>query len=945
LGEKIQEARPGEPETLPYFLDLLVQTGRRAAAIEALQNALANEEMILPEKDVIRVIAIARNHHLGLEEACFEYTEKHHGISPELVYARGLHLATSDAERGLAYVASMFEQVETKNLKWSLLWARFLDAINDPRAGEAWITLADKMPDNIGLQQMAVASNSVQNNLEFIQRATDRILSNTSVDSTTGRVAQAKLRLRDASLTAQEAKDIAQDLREVVSRSPRLVEPRYLLSRALLKSGDMSGAMEELKVISRLQPKNAMVALEMAKLSANQRNFEQARVLLEQVLQLGTISDVQKLEIATIYSRMGNHAEGILLLDPIVAASPQNASASLLLAHMNIQTGQLSKAADIYQRLMADPTPEAVQAYALFLGVIGRVSEAEQVLEKLDSFDLEPGVKELVIANFYGRFPASDKAVQSFQAAIEAAPDKAGPRLSLVNYYLIQNQIEEMLKVNQAALQADVENKEVFELLNTHADMIRKVGTSTLLKPFIASMISDAVNRDAAVDVLGVILDSVDDNDRLIFNVELLNRIKPLSDKYTRFLTLQKQLTDWYMKLGMYEDAVQLSTRTKQAYPTLSDPAEQLVRALAAQKKWSDVELMAQEWKERTLSNPIRANISIGEAMINLDRPKEALEVIEPYVSIALAAPAQFPEVITLHCRASVAAGDVDRAELVLKPLIAQASGWRTLWLSIAVFMIEDQERAAAWLERVEPVLDPNSPIERVTLANDWFRVGNRFDNNGYRQRGLDMLDAMATAENATPDLMVANAVLHYAASENAEGEAKDKLLSKVENDYRRSLPLLQASLETEESAIKRQAVMNQMSIVQNNLSILLADTGGDLGEALKYAKDALENNPNHANFYDTVAHIHLARKEYDQAQVNLEQALSLQPGSIEWRVNLADIFIVKNDLDKAANLLFEIDNLRVGNDSLPDKTLARIDTLRDNIDIGREKQAASIIE
>lgn len=944
LGETIQKARPGEPETFPFYLDLLVRDNQRTAAIEALQNALANEEFIIPEKDVIRVVAIARNHHLGLEDACFDYSEKHHGVTPDLVYAKALYLAATEPQQALGFVEKVRADPNAKGLKWDLLWARFLEAIGDDRAIEVWIQLANALPENVGLQQMAMNSASLQSAMkassassaleiarathvkEFMALAIDRIKAKTSASSSTWRLAEAKLILR-SNPTEQQAKKVVEDMLEVVARSRRLVEPRLLLSTALQMTGDPNGAMEQLRAIAMLQPKNHSIALEMAKLAAGQRDFDQARILLEQVLQLETATDAQMLTIATLYSQMGDHFDGIRLLEPLVLAAPDNTSANLLLAHMNIQTGQLNNASTIYKGLMQKPTPEAVQAYALFLGVIGDLNGAELVLSKLDDFDLKPGLKELIVANFYGRFPASEKAVEKYEEAIKLAPQAVGPRLSLINYYLSHVQIDNALTANEAARQA-IPGHKVFELIHTQSEMVRKAGPSLILKPFIASMVMDATNRDAAVEVLTVMLE---ENNGGVLSKDLLSKIKPLADKYPRFKTLQTQLTDWYLKVNMLDDAVQLATRTMELYPTLSEPAEQLVRALAAQKEWVQVELVAQDWKERTLSNPIKANISMGEAMINLDRPKEALAIIDSYMPLALANPSRFPEVITLHCRASVASGDVDRAELVLKPLIAQASGWRTLWMSIAVFMIEDAQRSAAWLERVEPVLDPKAVVERVTLANDWFRIGQRFDNADYRQRGLNMLAEMVAPEDAKPELMVAYAVLTYAAAELVEGDEKEAALTIVEKEYRRSLA----------SGLGGP----QLSVVQNNLAILLADKGGDLGEALQLAKDALKVNPNHANFYDTVAHIHAAREEYDQAQTNLEKALTLQPESIEWRVGLADIHLINKNLDKAEILLFEIRNLRVGKDNLPSPLVARIDKLKQQLVVGRDDQARKIIE
>ncbi len=65
-----------------------------------------------------------------------------------------------------------------------------------------------------------------------------------------------------------------------------------------------------------------------------------------------------------------------------------------------------------------------------------------------------------------------------------------------------------------------------------------------------------------------------------------------------------------------------------------------------------------------------------------------------------------------------------------------------------------------------------------------------------------------------------------------------------------------------------------------NQLAWLVGNTGGDLNQALQWAEKAVELHPESAAYWDTLAHVHFHRKEWDKAVEAQSRAVALQPGS-----------------------------------------------------------------
>jgi len=65
-----------------------------------------------------------------------------------------------------------------------------------------------------------------------------------------------------------------------------------------------------------------------------------------------------------------------------------------------------------------------------------------------------------------------------------------------------------------------------------------------------------------------------------------------------------------------------------------------------------------------------------------------------------------------------------------------------------------------------------------------------------------------------------------------------------------------------------------------NQYAWLVGNTEGDQDKALKYSKRSIELNPEYGGYYDTLAHVHFARGEYEKAVEVQTKAAELEPHS-----------------------------------------------------------------
>lgn len=157
---------------------------------------------------------------------------------------------------------------------------------------------------------------------------------------------------------------------------------------------------------------------------------------------------------------------------------------------------------------------------------------------------------------------------------------------------------------------------------------------------------------------------------------------------------------------------------------------------------------------------------------------------------------------------------------------------------------------------------NPNSSFEHLRLGDAYLRKGDL----------PQAITQFQTAKNQAPKDALSNAMLALALHNAGKTE-------EAQRAYRETL-----------------ALQSGNPLVSNNLAYLMAETGGNLDDALRLAQDALRQQPSNQAIADTVGLIYLKKNLPDSAIQVLSNATQKEPGQAVYRYHLAMALFQKGD-------------------------------------------------
>jgi tetratricopeptide (TPR) repeat protein len=344
-------------------------------------------------------------------------------------------------------------------------------------------------------------------------------------------------------------------------------------------------------------------------------------------------------------------------------------------------------------------------------------------------------------------------------------------------------------------------------------------------------------------------------------------------------------LVQQYLALRQTDDAATVAERAMDARPDDPEPAQLAYSIYESARRWPQAKRAAQKWRDRSLDNPIAADVAIASAMTWLGDGKAALQQLSPYLDRAKADPDHHAAIIEAASRAMIVAGNPGAARALLEPLLARDVRWRQHWLRLASRDLSTVDEAASWLNRAAELIPADAQLERLQLAEAWTGVADRLHAPQARQNARKILQEMAAKPEAHP------AVLFMLASMDAQDGDRDS----AEALYRRILK-----------------DHPDQADAQNNLAYLLLMRNEKLDEAKALATQAAEHSPDTAAFHDTLARINDKLGMRDPAIASFQNALALEPNNLQAMVGMAKVLSTgaEADRNKASEMLRRIESL-----------------------------------
>lgn len=873
--DEVQQAAPGEPQTLLLRVATLAQTGQKDAAAAAVRELIDRPEP-LPQPLLLQLAEVSARHELGLESEIYARAEQAAGKTADLAMARARRLAREGrVDEGLALLETGLQNADEATAgEWRLAIATYLDAAGEPGAAEAWISLADDYPDNVRLQLAALRASSVREDRAFTGRVIDRLQKLMGEKAVTFRIERARWLLESPN-PERDAATAAALLREVIADAPRRLEPRIMLVRALERLDRLQVAVRELRATDQAIPGSPIVQLELARLYQELKQFPNAREALDQVADSDHATSEQRRTAAVLLARQGDELRAIEVLEGL-AASPGgiDEEGRLLLASLYSRTGKLQQAERVAQDLLANEPSAAALAFSLQLyHALGQQANVDRVLQQLDASSLPEESKRQVRAAFLARTGDRDQAAEVLRAAAEASPEDAEAWNRLVAFQLAGGDADGALATAEAAAARLPDNASLRDLRN-HADLVRaSIGDESLRSLVLMLVNANERDRKLAVEALRAADAEAQTPEALAARA---SKLRTLANQNQGVLALQVAAARALLEADQPQAAEEIASRAARAFPTAAEPAWLLTESLRVQGRWLDVLGAAGEWRNRSINNPQAPDLMIVEAKLRLGQVSDTLQRLQPYLRQAMADPIGNADIMSRYLRALVANGRTDQATDLILPLIPQSKAYRLLAMQVAGEQIADGAAASRWLDEVTRAMSPGDATERMMLAQSWWNLSQRVPDPAFTQRARAVVDELTGGEDASATAWHMRGVMAEQAGQSDAAEAA----------YRQ--------------ALQRDP---NLALTQNNLAMLLINRDGDTAEALALAEAAVAAQPRNTAFLDTLALVQAKAGQYDAAIQTINRAIQLEPAQPAWQETLANILEAAGRTDEAEQL------------------------------------------
>jgi len=883
VTEAIQQTTPGEPQSLVIQAEMLARLNRLDETRAVIQ-AMLTLDPAPPYAMFTYLAQLSRDAGLGLEDACLQHGRETSAGDPQAVYQQALQLQQrGESEAAIALVdQAIVAQGKQGDLGWRVVRAQVLDAVDAPQAMAAWAALVEEYGDSVHVQRLALQARCLWTDLTLVEATIERLKKLTGDNAIAWRLAKARW-LMSGSGSDTDLLAAAAMLDQISRSAPDTVDAWLLLAICHERLGNTARAIEHLTAAVSRQPALTDARLDLARLLIDQGQLDQAARQIEQVVARPNLGPAERERIAALLARIGQVDRAIDLLQSLLADAPNQQNAKLLLANLYRRQNNYEKTHELCRQLLEAPSALVIEFAADFYASVEQPQLADQALAMLDHLELTPGTRELILANHAIRHGEVDTALQLLREAATTAPQtrRIWDQLIVVSVRLGRTEaaIEAIGGAAAALPQVDL-----YTMLAQHVDLLRQFGDDPSIQPVLAALVEQPARQAEALEVLQQLSQAAAHQ---INAEDLTATLRQLADRYPRFLALQNMLVRRYLEQNRPDEAARLARRAMQSFPDAVEPAWMAAEALAAAGRWSESLSVAEEWRRRSASQPLAADLLIAEANIQLNDPQSAAARIQPYLERAMADPEANARVIVRHARALIAAGRSDDAAELLRPLLPRGAAWRVTWIQLAVLELADPREVARWLDQVQPAIPADAGNEHVILARAWYDLAKATADAQRQALAKQQIAQWVDDSSAT-----LAAHVNLAEIDDMTGRKQD-----AEQHYRAAL-----------------TVDPDLPAANNNLAMILVERGASLDEALQLALAACRSRPDVAAFYDTLAIVQAKRGEYDQAITSREHAVDLDPGAWEWQVRLAELLDNQGQHDRAVQI---VDRLRQADPTL----------------------------
>lgn len=546
----------------------------------------------------------------------------------------------------------------------------------------------------------------------------------------------------------------------------------------------------------------------------------------------------------------------------VIAQNKNLASAYAELYNVYLAQNRLVDAENILKSA-ADNNPKQYQFLTVLAGHYlgqGRRDDMIKTLDRLKATSKEYEQAYMVVGDFYLRVGDANEAIRQYQEGIRIHPNrKSDYQKRIIEAYLRQGKKTEAAQLNDAILKDNSKDTDA--------------------KSLQGSLLLEKGDVQKALVELQYVVTNAPDNFVARYNLGRAHLIRREFELARQQLTEAVRLRPNFvparlalarLQLGRaeYDPAIKSTTEIL-AFDKQNEGAKLIqASALMGLQRFPESKTLLQSILQ---SNPgsTDALFQLGALYLNERKYKEAEDTFRKCYMVDSANLRGLMGVVQTYA----AQNRVDQGMQVLRAESEKNPGRPEFRLALGntAFQAGRYDLALAEyhavLEKVSPDKDPRG------AADVYFRLGEAYRRKGETQAGID---AMNKAKTLVPDNI---SILNYLGSMlDATGKKED-------------------ARKTYEAALR---IDPNDPMALNNLAFLIAETGGDLDQALTYAQRAKQKLPQMFEVSDTLGWIYLKKNLSENAIEIFRDLVKKQPDHSTYRYHLGLALHQKGDNQNA---------------------------------------------
>jgi tetratricopeptide (TPR) repeat protein len=621
------------------------------------------------------------------------------------------------------------------------------------------------------------------------------------------------------------------------------------LAELLVIGGAPQQALSHVQFVLERQPENPIALALLGSIEIQAGNTKSATQLLEHSLKNDPTRESVAVDLANLYNQSDRVKEARNILLESAKTNPTSPMSSLALGRLEEQEGDGKAAENAYRAAVAASDSELPnRRLAQFLERLGRVKEAEQVLQHLETL---PTSAPTALADFQLSAGKSDAAVQLYEKKLFSA--RLAAETGREHAYTPSRDAALVSRLIEAELQADA-GKSVNSanraasaraLLDQHRSALDEASIAVLEAEIaLASGDLSTAERQA--------------------KVALTRAPDSAAAHYVHGLVFRRQdkvaeaKEEWNTALGL--DADNIPSRLALANQTLSEhDAATADEQVSAVIRSEPANIAGLDLYARVLlaEGKFAAARGILARSLALDGRAAESHIILGELAMAQR---QYGSALIDYQQA-----------LLIQPESAEA-----LYGLLSVYRTGTITRPV--LRQMEKVA--NAPPSSASLMEI---TGRLYDEHGWHADALRVLKRAVEIDSHRPTAVLALSNAYAAQGDNAS--ASQTFLASGAVSSSTPVAALLAAEQSQQQGDEAGAIRSYELALQrgessgaaaNNLAWIYAQRGTDLQRALKLAQAAVERNPSDASMLDTLGVVYLKLHDYSAASETLKRAVAL---------------------------------------------------------------------